>query len=87
MALVVVTGRAGKNPPPGTSLVTVFTNDKKSAYAAAEENFRKSHGVDKTVALYSKTVFEGSDADCEDFHHRLAAKMHEAEGAVRGDGV
>lgn len=75
MALVVVTGRAGKNQPPGTSLATVFTNSKKDAYAAAEAHFRKTHKVDNTVALHSTTVFEGSDDDYTDFHNRLSEKM------------
>ena len=84
MAFVVVTGRAGKNPPPGTTLATVFTSDKKSAYAAAEDNFRKSHKVDKTVALRSTTVFEGSDEECSTFHRRLSAEMDRAQTELSG---
>lgn len=75
MAIVVVTGRAGKNPPPGTTLATVFTNSKKEAYAAAEDHFRKTNKVDKTVALYSTAVFEGSDSECENFHNKMMEKM------------
>ena len=79
MAIVVVTGRAGKNPPPGTTLVTVPTNSKKEAYAVAEEYFRKRHDVDKNIALRSTTVFEGTDDECTEFHNRLAARMEEAQ--------
>lgn len=81
MALVVVTGRAGKvQEAQSVIIVTVPTDSKKYAYAVAEKFFRKKYDVPTNVTLRSTVVFEGSEQACGDFHELLLVKMKAAEG-------
>lgn len=79
MALVVVTGKAGKSPDKGSVIVTVPTDSKKDAYAVAEKFFRKKYDVPSNVTLRSTVVFEGSEKACGDFHELLLVKLQNAE--------
>lgn len=79
MALVIVTGKAGKVQESQSAIVTVPTDNKKDAYAVAEKFFRKKYDVPTNVTLRSTVVFEGSEQACGDFHELLLVKMKAAE--------